>query len=100
MYMNLSTTTVPAGPVAFTITNEGVKVHEFVILSTDVATKDLEMNGDEVDEGAYTVIDEAEDIQPGDTATLSVDLQPGHYALICNIKGHFRMGMFSDLQVS
>ncbi|HEX9121738.1 MAG TPA: cupredoxin domain-containing protein [Actinomycetota bacterium] len=100
MYMKLDTTTVPAGPVTFTITNEGVKVHEFVILSTDVSAKDLEMNGDEVNEDAYTGVYEAEDIQPGDTTTLSVNLEPGHYALICNIKGHFRMGMFGDLEVS
>ncbi|HEX9122863.1 MAG TPA: cupredoxin domain-containing protein [Actinomycetota bacterium] len=100
MYMKLDQTTVPAGAVTFTISNDGVKAHEFVILSTDVSAKDLEMNGDEANEDAYTGVDEAEDIQPGDTTTLSVNLEPGHYALICNIKGHYRMGMFGDLEVS
>jgi len=100
MYMNLSSTDVPAGTVTFRITNEGVKKHEFVILATDTPAADLKMNGDEVDEEAYTVVDEAEDIEPGASVTLTVSLDPGHYALICNLKGHFRMGMFNDLTVS
>lgn len=100
MYMNLSSTDVPAGTVTFRITNEGVKKHEFVILATDTAAADLELNGDEVDEEAYTVVDEAEDIEPGASVTLTVSLDPGHYALICNLEGHFRMGMFNDLTAS
>lgn len=100
MYMNLSSTDVAAGTVTFQVTNEGVKKHEFVILATDTAAADLELNGDEVDEEAYTVVDEAEDIEPGDTATLTVSLDAGHYALICNLKGHFRMGMYNDLTAS
>ncbi len=100
MYMNLSATDVPAGTVTFRITNEGVKKHEFVILATDTAAADLKLNGDEVDEEAYTVVDEAEDIEPGASTSLTVSLDPGHYALICNLKGHFRMGMFNDLTVS
>lgn len=101
MYMNLDQATVPAGTVTFTIVNEGVKVHEFVILSTDVLAADLPIEAnDEVNEDAYTVIDEVEDLAGGDTATLTVDLAPGHYALICNLKGHVRMGMYSDITVT
>ena len=99
MYMNLDSTTVAAGTDTFTIVNEGVKKHEFVILSTDVLTGDLTMKGDEVVEDDYAVVDEVEDLPGGETATLTVELEPGHYALICNLKGHFRMGMYADLTV-
>ena len=100
MYMTLDTETVPAGTVTFTVVNEGVKKHEFVILSTDVMAGDLPLKGDEVVEDDYTAIDEIGDLPPGDTQTLTVDLAAGHYALICNLKGHVRMGMYADLTVT
>lgn len=99
-YMNLDVSSVPAGAVTFAITNEGVKEHEFVVLSTDQPATQLEMNGDEANEDAYTLVDEVEEIPGGETASLSVTLEPGHYALICNLKGHYRMGMETDLTVT
>jgi uncharacterized cupredoxin-like copper-binding protein len=99
MYMTIDPTTVPAGTVTFTVVNEGVKKHEFVILSTDVMAGDLPLKNDEVVEDDYTAIDEIGDLPPGDTQTLTVDLAAGHYALICNLKGHVRMGMYADLTV-
>lgn len=98
-YMTLDATTVPAGTVTFTVTNEGVKKHEFVVLSSDTPADGLKMDGDEVIEDDYAAIDEIGDLPAGETATLTVDLQPGHYDLICNIKGHYRMGMKTDLTV-
>jgi uncharacterized cupredoxin-like copper-binding protein len=99
MYMNLDSTTIAAGTVSFTVTNEGVKKHEFVILSTDAAISDLTVEGDEVVEDDYTAIDELGDVPAGDTQTLTVDLAPGHYDLICNLKGHVRMGMSAEITV-
>ena len=94
MYMHVDPATVPAGTVTFTTVNEGVKKHEFMILSTDVMVADLKVEGDEVVEDDYSVVDEHEHehLAGGDTASLTADLDPGHYALICNLKGHFRMG--------
>ncbi|MGZ5288558.1 MAG: cupredoxin domain-containing protein [Actinomycetota bacterium] len=99
MYMTVDPTTAPAGTVTFTVVNEGVKKHEFVILSTDVMAADLPLKGDEVVEDDYNAIDEIGELPPGETHTLTVDLEPGHYALICNLKGHVRMGMYADITV-
>ena len=99
-YMTLDSSTVAAGAVSFAITNEGVKNHEFVVMSTDLANDQLEMTGDEANEDAYTVIDEIEDIPGGETATLNVTLEPGHYVIICNLEGHYRMGMRSEITVT
>jgi uncharacterized cupredoxin-like copper-binding protein len=85
--------------VTFEVTNEGTKTHEFVILSTDTPADQLTMKGDEVVEDDYEAVDEIEDIPGGETGTLTVDLASGHYALICNVKGHYRMGMYTDLTV-
>lgn len=106
MYMNLDTTTVPAGPVTFTVTNEGVKTHEFVVLQTDTQASgfpivSFEGEKDRIDEDADGEnLGETGDMEAGTTKTLTIDLAAGHYALICNLAGHYRMGMFSDLTVT
>ena len=47
------------------------------------------------------VIDlETTDLDPGKGGTLTLDLQPGHYILICNQPGHFMHGMKADLTVA
>ena len=99
MYMNIDPATVTHGTVTFTVVNEGVKLHEFVILSTDVKAADLTVEGAEVVEDDYLVIDEVEDLAGGDSDTLTVDLEPGDYALICNLPAHFQMGMYSNFTV-
>jgi len=102
MFMNLSAATAPAGVVTFVITNEGTKEHEFVVLSTPTAADALNFDEalDEVVEDDYTVVDEIEEIPAGSTANLTVDLVAGHYPLICNLEGHYAMGMQADFDVT
>jgi uncharacterized cupredoxin-like copper-binding protein len=35
----------------------------------------------------------------GATKALSLTLKPGHYAIICNLPGHYAGGMYTDLTV-
>jgi uncharacterized cupredoxin-like copper-binding protein len=102
MFMNLNSATAPTGVVTFVITNEGKKEHEFVVLSTPTAADALNYDdaADEVVEDDYTVVDEIEEIPAGSTENLTVDLTAGHYALICNLEGHYRMGMQADFDVT
>jgi uncharacterized cupredoxin-like copper-binding protein len=99
----VSQESAPAGEVTFAITNDGPEdVHEFVIFKTDLDVNDLptDENGvvDEEGEG-IEVVDEVEDIAVGDTADLTVTLEAGEYALVCNIysededEAHYAMGM-------
>jgi len=99
-YMTLDSSTAPAGTVTFTVTNEGVKKHEFVILATDTPVDQLTMKNDEVVEDDYTSPGEIGDLPAGDTQTLTVDLEAGPYALICNLKGHYRMKMYAAFTVT
>jgi len=109
MYMHLSQASATAGTVTFVATNEGQRKHEFIVLKTDTAAADLpivtfEGESDRIDEEAAGVEAvgeiEEDDLGPGASATLNVDLEPGHYVLLCNLKGHYRMGMRQDFQVS
>jgi uncharacterized cupredoxin-like copper-binding protein len=93
--------TMNAGDVTFTLTNNASdQAHEFVIVSTDLAANALpvDANGD-VDEEQITVVDEVEDLQPGSTEDLSVNLPAGHYVLMCNQPGHYAQGMYLDFTV-
>lgn len=94
-------TKVAAGDVTFTITNKGAATHEFVIVKTDLAPTALPKNADgEVEEeGPLTVVDEAEDITPGTSKTLTVKLEPGKYAYFCNLAGHYAGGMSGGFEV-
>jgi uncharacterized cupredoxin-like copper-binding protein len=104
MLLTPSPDSVGAGEITFEVTNSGDRLHEFAIFKTDLAIDQLPTNesGSEVieDGPGLTLIGEIEDIQPGDTMTLTVTLDAGNYALICNVKGHYRMGMRSAFTVS
>jgi uncharacterized cupredoxin-like copper-binding protein len=91
--------TAAAGEVTFTIHNAGAVEHEFIIIRTDLAADALPSSGSAVDEEGLDVIDEVEDMAPGDTATLTVNLEPGNYVVICNLPGHYAQGMRATLQV-
>jgi uncharacterized cupredoxin-like copper-binding protein len=103
MLLTPAPSTASAGEVTFEVTNSGDQEHEFVVIQSELALEDLPFDdaADEVLEGdpAVTVIDEIESILPGETKTLTVTLEAGTYALICNLEGHFRMGMRSAFTV-
>ncbi len=42
---------------------------------------------------------EVSDLGPGRDDTLTLNLKPGHYALICNLPGHDAAGMYTNFQV-
>lgn len=95
--IDLSPTTVPAGDVTFAASNEGPTVHEFEIFSvpdgvdpTDLA---VASNVADTESQGLKVIDEVEDIAPATTASVTVTLEPGSYAVICNLPGHYEQGM-------
>jgi uncharacterized cupredoxin-like copper-binding protein len=69
-----------AGRVTFTVSNDGQEEHA------------LEVEGNGIEE-------ETETIAPGDSATLTVELEPGEYELYCPIDGHRDQGMEGTLVV-
>ncbi len=105
--------TAAAGTVTFNIANEGEEVHEFVVISTDLDPGELPTAADgSVDEtqAGMTVIDEVEDLQAGSSEELTVSLDAGSYALICNLveeagsehagDAHYTLGMFAAFAVT
>ena len=85
--VNVVPSTAPEGEVTFDITNNGDFPHEIVVLKTDIAPRSLPIVDHEVNEDApgIDVIDEIEDVLPGDTESLTVTLDAGKHVLVCNI---------------
>jgi iron uptake system component EfeO len=99
----LSPTSVGAGTVAFTSMNDGTKTHEFEVFSVP---EGVDANALTVEDGVadtnaegLEVIDEVEDIAPGTSAGLTLDLDRGTYAVLCNLSGHYERGMHATLTV-
>jgi uncharacterized cupredoxin-like copper-binding protein len=102
---------VGAGEVTFVVDNQGGEIHEFLVVDADSAD-DLPVDADGAfDEAAFgkdKVLDEVEDIESGDTAELTLDLEAGTYLLLCNVveeeesgevESHFMEGMHATFTV-
>src|SRR4051794_29639722 len=85
-----------AGKVTFAVRNAGAIPHEFVVLRTAKPAGSL-LKGAEADEAGN--VGEIGDLQPGQAKTLTLPLKPGHYALICNLPGHYKAGQHADFTV-
>ena len=87
---------VAKGAVTFNVTNAGKIEHEFVVLKTSKPAADL-LKGARADEAGN--VGEIGSIKPGQTKALKLNLAGGHYALICNLPGHYSAGQHADLTV-
>ena len=90
------------GSVTFKVKNEGEMTHEFIVVKTDLKADQLPQKEGVVDEDSsqLKVVDEIEDVAAGKTESLTADMSPGHYVLLCNISGHYQLGMHTDFEVS
>jgi uncharacterized cupredoxin-like copper-binding protein len=102
---------VDAGEVTFVVDNQGGDIHEFLVVDA-ASADDLPVDNDGAfDEAAFgedQVLDEVEDIESGDTAELTLDLEAGTYLLLCNVveeeetgevESHFAEGMHTTFTV-
>lgn len=96
--ITLSTNTIAAGHVTIAATNGGTMVHEIEVFAGEGTL--LPVVNSVADTSGLDLIDEIEDVVPGATVTLAVDLVPGHYVIMCNLPGHYEMGMVADLEVT
>jgi uncharacterized cupredoxin-like copper-binding protein len=85
-----------AGQVTFRVKNAGAVQHEFVVLLTPKRAADL-LKGSEADESGN--VGEIADLPAGSAKSVKLNLKPGHYALICNLPGHYQSGQYADFTV-
>lgn len=93
-------TSVPAGPVTFSIVNTGYLTHELVVLQTSIAQDQLPLSTtDPKMVQTPGQVGAASNIAAGATATLTLNLSAGPYVLICNIENHYKDGMHTAFTV-
>lgn len=102
MGIEIDQKTVPAGKVTLDVTNTSKETQHEMLISP-IASEDvvLPYNASEnrVDEEASGELGEVEELDPGKSGSLTLDLKPGLYVLFCNIPGHFMGGMWTTLTV-
>jgi hypothetical protein len=100
----LMPTTIGAGRHTIGVTNDGKVPHEFVLFQTALPADRLPLGADgDVNEDSpalTSVADSGASVPPGGTTTVKTSsLAPGHYVAVCNLPGHYRLGMHIDVTV-
>ena len=96
--INADPVTAAAGKVTFSVTNDGAIPHEFVVVKTDKKAGAL-LKGSRADETGNVGELSEKVLTVGTKKDLTLDLKAGHYALICNLPGHYQGGMHEDFVV-
>jgi uncharacterized cupredoxin-like copper-binding protein len=97
--ITLSVPSVKAGVVKFGIRNNGTMVHDFDLYRTDLAPDKLPIDGGSAKVKMDGLVKQMINIAPNRSTTLSADLAPGHYVIICNVAGHYQLQMRTELKV-
>lgn len=95
--------TLAAQKTIFQISNDGNQVHELLVFKTDLdpSQRPTATSGDINEEGAgITKVSDGDNLDPGKSQARTVDLtKAGKYLFVCNLPGHFKLGMFTTVVV-
>lgn len=84
----------PAGEVAFGIANEGSLAHDLWVIRTDLAADALPVASGVAAMGeAVALAGRSGSVAARASARLALRLEAGRYVLICNVAGHYELGM-------
>jgi plastocyanin len=103
--------TLTPGVHTIGLINHGKMEHELVMFKTDLSDLHMPLKADGdvnedsplltkfVDSGSGPAVD-AYAVPPGHTETFKTDyLTPGHYVAVCNLPGHYKLGMSLNVTV-
>jgi uncharacterized cupredoxin-like copper-binding protein len=99
---NKITVNVPsakAGKIKIGVRNVGTMEHSFEVLKTDFAPDKVPVDGAAAKAKEDGKVGEIKSIAAGKSAAVTLDLTPGKYVFICNIAGHYQLGMHTGFTV-
>ena len=88
--------TFKAGTIKFGVRNLGAMAHQFDLIKTDLAADKLPVDNANAKAKEDGLVKQLLNIPAGKVATISGDVQPGHYVIICNVAGHYQLGMRAE----
>jgi uncharacterized cupredoxin-like copper-binding protein len=97
--------TVRAGRHTLAYTNDGSVPHELLLFRTDLPANALPMridgNVNEESPLLHNVADSGNATAPGGSEVVLTkeSLVPGHYVAVCNLPGHYHLGMWLNVTV-
>ncbi len=98
-------TVLPPGRHTFALTNSGTVPHELLVFRTDLPGNQLPIgpDGKVVEDSPLMVklVDSGNATNPGTSASVPAaqSFTPGHYVAVCNLPGHYRLGMWLNVTV-
>lgn len=96
--LEMNVTTVKAGTVKFGVKNAAGMEHSFELIKTDLAPDKLPTTG-EAKAREDGLVKQIKSIGVGKVSTITAQLAAGKYVVICNIAGHYQLGMRAPLTV-
>jgi len=90
---------VKAGSTKIGVRNLASQMHSFEVLKTDLPHDKLPIDGVTAKAKEDGKVGGIESIAPGGSASVTLDLAPGKYVLICNVAGHYQLGMHISFTV-
>jgi uncharacterized cupredoxin-like copper-binding protein len=101
MGIKLNRKTAKAGEVTFKVTNSSKDlVHEMLVLAVPADGKlPYDEKAAKFDEDRTGPLGEVEELDPGKSGELTLNLKPGKYVLSCNVANHYANGMWTTLTV-
>ena len=103
MSVRTNVTSVKAGQVTFDVTNLSRSiVHEMIVVAVESPNTPLpyDYNTGQIPEKQVKMLGETNGMEPNAEKTITLDLKPGSYLLICNVPGHYAAGMWTPLTVT
>ena len=90
---------VKAGKIKIGVRNLAAMEHSFEVIKSDLPPDKLPVDGASAKANEDGKVGEIKSIPAGKSASVTVDLQPGKYVFICNIAGHYQLGMHTGFTV-
>jgi len=90
---------VKAGKIKIGVRNLAAMEHSFQVLKTDLLPDKLPVDGASAKAKEDGKVGDIPSIPAGKSASVTVDLVPGKYVFICNVAGHYQLGMHTGFTV-
>ena len=90
---------VKAGSIKIGVRNLGTMEHSFEVIKTDLAPDKLPTDAASAKAKEDGKVGGIASIPAGKSASVTIDLAPGKYVFICNVAGHYQLGMRTGFTV-
>ena len=103
MSVRINVASVKAGKVTFDVSNLSRDLaHEMIVVLAKNPDAPLPYNEStgQIPEKQIKMLGETHEMAPNAETTVTFDLKPGNYLLICNVPGHYAAGMWTPFTVT